>query len=391
MTSFMQGSKKREAKPISPSLSIVRGLLVLRFPGHIWRDGIGFHWKPGLCAAGAPQIQFHALYAKHLPSAWSDFVGRSDGCERESSAPLSDFCVFYSKERETKKWAEEKKKQNQETASVSLRERTDLRSLKISRSHRLFDCFDPKMVRGNKVTDKLFQTRAPLNGVLSHSPFFHLLENTPQMTKKLSAPTVFQSEDRTRFGGKITQDSSSRARNLKHPAMCTASSGAPGGGWDGCQSPRCVVTLFLLSADKASTDTACIWRLTPLAVGLCGYTQRAPVWLTPKRFCLVAEWMWQKCALYRHLHRLGRQSDSKDVSQGNRQLRRVLRRRRQRRWWWWWSASVAPPKDELIVGSKSMVVEVPRGCKHDEKHLLQLNTGMTKPTISLVTSMAWIA
>lgn len=122
-----------------------------------------------------------------------------------------------------------KKKKNQETASVSLRERTDLRSLKISRSHRLFDCFDPKMVRGNKVTDKLFQTRAPLNGVLSHSPFFHLLENTPQMTKKLSTPTVFQSEDRTRFGGKITQDSSSRARNLKHPAMCTASSGAPGG------------------------------------------------------------------------------------------------------------------------------------------------------------------
>lgn len=123
-----------------------------------------------------------------------------------------------------------KKKKNQETASVSLRERTDLRSLKISRSHRLFDCFDPKMVRGNKVTDKLFQTRAPLNGVLPHSPFFHLLENTPQMTKKLSTPTVFQSEDRTRFGGKITQDSSSRARNLKHPAMCTASSGAPGGG-----------------------------------------------------------------------------------------------------------------------------------------------------------------
>lgn len=50
-----------------------------------------------------------------------------------------------------------------------------------------------------------------------------------------------------------------------------------------------------------------------------------------------------------------------------------------------------PPKDELIVGSTSMVVEVPRGCKRDEKHLLQLNTGMTKPTISLVTSMAWIA
>lgn len=138
--------------------------------------------------------------------------------------------VCFTARRERRRSEQKKKKQNQETASVSLRERTDLHSLKISRSHRLFDCFDPKMVRGNKVTDKLFQTRAPLNGVLSHSPFFHLLENTPQMTKKLSAPTVFQSEDRTRFGGKITQDSSSRARNLKHPAMCTASSGAPGGG-----------------------------------------------------------------------------------------------------------------------------------------------------------------
>lgn len=144
------------------------------------------------------------------------------------SSTFRFLCVLQQGERD-EEVSRRKKKKNQETASVSLRERTDLRSLKISRSHRLFDCFDPKMVRGNKVTDKLFQTRAPLNGVLSHSPFFHLLENTPQMTKKLSAPTVFQSEDRTRFGGKITQDSSSRARNLKHPAMCTASSGAPGG------------------------------------------------------------------------------------------------------------------------------------------------------------------
>lgn len=48
--------REREAKPISPSSSIVRALLVLWFPGRIWRDGIGFHWKPGLCSAGAPQI-----------------------------------------------------------------------------------------------------------------------------------------------------------------------------------------------------------------------------------------------------------------------------------------------------------------------------------------------
>ncbi len=63
---------EKEARPVFPSLSIVRGLLVLQFPGHIWRDGIGFHFRPGLCDAGAPQIQFHALYVKHLPSAWSD-------------------------------------------------------------------------------------------------------------------------------------------------------------------------------------------------------------------------------------------------------------------------------------------------------------------------------
>ena len=73
-----------------------------------------------------------------------------------------------------------RKKQNQETASVSLQERTDLHSLKISRSHRLFDYFDPKMVCGNKVTDKLFQTCAPLNGVLTHSSFFTYLKTDPR-------------------------------------------------------------------------------------------------------------------------------------------------------------------------------------------------------------------
>ena len=55
MTSFTS-PKQREAKLIAPCLSIVRALLVLWFPGHIWRGGIGFHWKPCLCSAGASQI-----------------------------------------------------------------------------------------------------------------------------------------------------------------------------------------------------------------------------------------------------------------------------------------------------------------------------------------------
>lgn len=79
-----------------------------------------------------------------------------------------------------------------------------------------------------KVTDKLFQKLISLNGILAH-PSFHLLENIPRMTKKKhsdSSPVRRQNK----LWKKIMQDSSSRERNLKHPAMCTASSGAPGGG-----------------------------------------------------------------------------------------------------------------------------------------------------------------
>lgn len=67
-----------------------------------------------------------------------------------------------------------------------------------------------------------------LNGILAN-PSFHLLENIPRMTKKKhsdSSPVRRQNK----LWKKIMQDSSSRERNLKHPAMCTASSGAPGGG-----------------------------------------------------------------------------------------------------------------------------------------------------------------
>lgn len=85
----------------------------------------------------------------------------------------------------------------------------------------MFNYFDPIMVCGNKVTDKLFQLYISLNTItyLKHPP----------VEKKNSALTVFQSEDTTSFWKNTMQDSSSRVRNLKHPVMCTASSRAPGG------------------------------------------------------------------------------------------------------------------------------------------------------------------
>lgn len=66
-----------------------------------------------------------------------------------------------------------------------------------------------------------------LNGILAH-PSFHLLENIPRMTKKKHSDSSPVRRQNKRWK-KIMQDSSSRERNLKHPAMCTASSGAPGG------------------------------------------------------------------------------------------------------------------------------------------------------------------
>lgn len=106
--------------------------------------------------------------------------------------------------------------------------------------------------------------------------FPRLLENRDD--KKPQRPDRAAVRRQKKLWRKITQDSSSRVRNLKHPAtQCTASSRAPGeGGRDGCQSPRCFVTPLLLSAHKAATDTTRICRLTPLAVGP-GYTPRAPV------------------------------------------------------------------------------------------------------------------
>lgn len=106
-------------------------------------------------------------------------------------------------------------------------------------------------------------------------PFTHLKPPTPPLLppsftsddKTVSALTVFQSGDRTSFWKKITQGTSYRARNLKHPAMCRASSEAPEGArWMPisllfCRSSSCQQT-------KLRTHTVCIWRLTRLTVGL---------------------------------------------------------------------------------------------------------------------------
>lgn len=91
-------------------------------------------------------------------------------------------------------------------SSVLLQERTDLHCSVV-----LFNYFDPKMVCGNKVTDKLFQTYTSVNGILAH-PSFHQLENIPPDDKKTQH-----------------SDSTLVRKQQKHPALCTASSGAPGG------------------------------------------------------------------------------------------------------------------------------------------------------------------
>lgn len=56
--------KKREAKLIPPSLSIVRGLVVIWFPGHIWRDGVGFQEN----LASAVQVPQRFSF---MPFIWS--------------------------------------------------------------------------------------------------------------------------------------------------------------------------------------------------------------------------------------------------------------------------------------------------------------------------------
>lgn len=129
---------------------------------------------------------------------------------KESSAQLSDLCVCY---LTTRREEGEKKKSVKCFAAGEI---------KIFMLHRLFNYFDPKMVCGNKV--KLFHTYISLNGILAHLSFTYL-KTYPRCQHSDSIPVRRQNE----LWRKITQDSSSRVRNLKHPAMCTASSRAPGG------------------------------------------------------------------------------------------------------------------------------------------------------------------
>lgn len=82
-----------------------------------------------------------------------------------------------------------------------------------------------------KQSHKLFQTYISLWMVSLHTPFLSPTWKHPPDEKKKkpqhsdSTPVRRQNK----LWKKITQDSSSWVRNLKHPAMCTASSRVPGG------------------------------------------------------------------------------------------------------------------------------------------------------------------
>lgn len=137
--------------------------------------------------------------------------GRSDGCERNLQLNFQIcVCVIWQHGERGRR----KKKKSVKCFAAG--------EIKIFMLHRLFDYFDPKMVCGNKV--KLFHTYISLNGILAHLSFTYL-KTYPRCQHSDSIPVRRQNE----LWRKITQDSSSRVRNLKHPAMCTASSRAPGG------------------------------------------------------------------------------------------------------------------------------------------------------------------
>ena len=159
-----------------------------------------------------------------------------------------------------------------------------------------------------------------LNTILAHL-FFHLLETIPQMTKKekKKKPQLSNSipvKRQNKLWKNIMQDSSSRVRNLKHPAMCTASSRVPGGvRWMPISLLFChaVSPVSRQSCHRSSlyvkTDTSCYgtWvNNTQL------YDWR---WDTFALLPLQTTWIQQNYALYRHLHHLGMKSDSKDISQ----------------------------------------------------------------------------
>lgn len=131
-------------------------------------------------------------------------------------------------------------------------------------THHLFNYFDPKMVlwkQAQTISDVQFSERYPRTLFLS--PTWKHTEDDMRTQRSDSIPVRRQNK----LWRKITRDSSSRARKFKASIDVYSVKQSAWGGRDGCQSPLCFVELFLLSADKAATDTVRTWRLTPLAVG----------------------------------------------------------------------------------------------------------------------------
>lgn len=91
----------------------------------------------------------------------------------------------------------------------------------------LFSYFHTKMVCGNKVRQNYFRRAFLWTGSLHTLPHTYL-KTSPRWQKTQHSDSI-PVRRQNKLWRKIMQDSSSRARNLKHPAMCTASSRAPGG------------------------------------------------------------------------------------------------------------------------------------------------------------------
>lgn len=170
------------------------------------------------------------------------------------------------------------------------------------------------------------------------------------------------------------QDSSSRARNLKHPAMCTASSRAPGGArW------MPISLLFCHAVPPVSRQSCHRYSLY-----METDTSRCGTWVNTTRTCMIdAETLLPGCLC--EPHEYGRSVHCTDTYTVLGSLTQRMFHRGSS------TSSCAAettttmmissshPHDELIIASQPMVVGVPRGCKrkvtpatvkyrHDESH-----------------------
>lgn len=161
------------------------------------------------------------------------------------------------------------------------------------------------------VSDVHFSEHDPCTPFLS--PTWKHTEDDIKTQRSDSIPVRRQNKLRR----KITPDSSSRVRNLKHPSMCTASSRAPGGGemdanlpavlssCSSCQQTKLPQIQFVYGDWHSS-----LWDRGIRNTHLYGWRQAL--------LCLVGRANRVKVAeAYRHLRCLGKKSDSKDGSRGD--------------------------------------------------------------------------